>query len=165
MGRGGAIEKLFIRLLNRSLLVGCVLLLAGALIVALLAGVSFLAGSNPAVDQSDIVVTYVALSPVLPNATSTAAEGNSTDRISPEDMKLMQIATPGCQALGKFASTITDKRLDFRGSGLTVCENAQLQAAKSFGDKAVNYLTDFSGYARQVASDPPRRNELRKSHR
>jgi len=44
--------------------------------------------------------------------------------------------------------------LDFRGGGLTMCERAQLDAAKSFGDKAINYLAVFSGYAEQLARDP-----------
>jgi len=154
MGGGGTIEKLFIRILNRSLLVGCVLLLASALLIAFLAAIHFFASSNPIVDHSDIVVTYVPLPPVVPNATDAAAGGNSTDRISTEDMELMQIATPGCEALSKFAYIITDKRLDFHGNGLTVCESAQLQMAKGFGDKAVNYLDDFSSYAEQLASDP-----------
>lgn len=154
MGERGAIEKLFIRILNRSLLVGCVLLLAGALLVGLLAGINFLASINPTVDRSDILIAYIPLPPVLPSAESSATDGNSTGRTSPEDLKLMRMATPGCQALGKFASIITNQRLDFRGSGLTVCERAQLQTAKSFGDKAVDYLSVFSGYMEQLARDP-----------
>jgi hypothetical protein len=154
MGEGGVVEKLFIRILNRSLLVGCILLLAGALLVGVLAGINFIASMNPAVDHNEIVITYIPLPPVLPNTTSAAEEGNSAGRISQEDVKLMRMATPGCQALGKFASIITNQRLDFRGGGLTVCERAQLQMAKSFGDKAMNYLSVFSAYMDQLARDP-----------
>ncbi len=147
-------EKLFIRILNRSLLIGCLLLLAGALFTAMLAGINFLASSNPTFDHGDIVVSYTPLPPVLPSAGGSSAEGNANNRLSPEDIKLMQVATPGCEALGKFAATLTDKRLDFRGSGLTVCESAQLETAKTFSDKALNYLTDFSSYTQQLANDP-----------
>jgi hypothetical protein len=147
-------EKLFIRILNRSLLVGCLVLLAATLCTALLAGINFLASSNPTIDHGDIVVSYTLLPPVLPNAGGNSAGGNANSRISPENMKLMQVATPGCEALGKFAATITDKRLDFRGSGLTVCESAQLETAKTFGDKALNYLMGFSSYTQQLANDP-----------
>jgi len=44
------------RILNRTLLVGCVLLLTGAVLMTMLAGFNFLAGSNPAADQSAIEV-------------------------------------------------------------------------------------------------------------
>lgn len=147
-------EKLFIRILNRSLLAGCILLLGSAVLVALLAVFNFLESRNPNIDNSELVVTYVPLPPVLPSAPTSNAEDNLTGRFSQEDVKLMRIATPGCLALGKFASTITDKRLDFHGGGLTICERAQLETAKSFGDKAVNYLTQFSNYTQQLSNDP-----------
>jgi hypothetical protein len=147
-------EKLLIRILNRALLVGCVVLLAGAVLMAVIAGINFLAAGHPAADHSDIAIAYVPLPPLPPPSTATAPNENSTDRLSPEDIQLMRTATPGCQALGRFASTISSNRLEFHGSGLTTCERAQLKTAKEFGDRAVNYLTASLSYFAALANDP-----------
>ena len=146
-------EKLFIAILNRSLLSGCMLLLAAAAIAALLAGVNYLNAKNPAVDNGYINVAYV---PLTPLTASEAAPGTPEDlsRPSPEDIRLREQATPSCQALGRVAAAISNKRLDLHGDGLIACEKVQAATAKGFGDKAGNYLTEAAGYFGQLANDP-----------
>ena len=92
-------EKLFIRILNRTLLVGCVLLLTGAVLIAITAGANYIEGSNPPVDHSDIIVAYTLLPP-LP-ASPDASVDSSAGQVSSDDLKLMNQATAGCGAIGR----------------------------------------------------------------
>ena len=144
-------EKLFIQILNRTLLVGCVVLLAGAILVAIGAGVTFLKGLNPRADHSDVMVAYAPLPP-LPPATADPAESSSS-QLSPEDLSLMNLATRGCEAIGHMAKAISVNKLDLHGAGLTTCEKDQVNAAKEFGDKAQNYLSVFSSYFDSMVND------------
>lgn len=147
-------EKLFISILNRTLLLGCVLLLASAVTIAIVAGVNFLNGRNPDIDKGYVNVAYVPLTPLTPGEAAPGTAEDLTDRPSQEDIKLRAQATPGCQALGRVATTITNKRLDIRGSGLTACEKTLAETAKEFDAKAANYLSEAAGYFNQLANDP-----------
>ncbi len=145
-------EKLFIRILNRTLLVGCVLLLAGAILMAITAGTDYIEGSNPSVDHSDIVVAYVPLPP-LPTSPAAPAD-SSTGQVPPADLALMNQATAGCEAIGRIAKTISLNKLEFHGAGLTTCEKDQVNTAKEFGARAQNYLSVSSSYFATMANDP-----------
>lgn len=149
----GILEKLFIRILNRTLLVACVVLLIGTIITAVWAGITFFDANNPAIDRGYLAVAYVPLPPLEPTAAKTSSAQDSSAQLSPEDIKLMSQATPGCQALGHFASAITNGRLQIIGSSLTTCEKAQLTAAKAFDDRAANYLSEFATYFSQLSKD------------
>jgi hypothetical protein len=149
---GQTMEKLFIKILNRTLLVGCVLLLASAVLMAITAAANYLEGSTPPVDHSDVMVTYSLLPPLPPAA--AAAANSSTGQVAPEDLQLMEQATRGCQAIGRIAKTISANKLDLQGAGLTTCERDQLNQAKEFGDRPGNYLTVFSSYFDSMANDP-----------
>jgi hypothetical protein len=145
-------EKLFIRILNRTLLVGCVLLLTGAVLMAITAGTNYIEGSDPPADHSDIIVTYTLLPPLPTAATATA--DSSTDQVPPEDLALMNQATAGCEAIGHIAKAISANKLEFHGAGLTTCEKDQVGTAKKFGARAQNYLSASSSYFSAMTSDP-----------
>jgi hypothetical protein len=144
-------EKLFIKILNRTLLVGCVLLLAGAILMAITAGSNYLEGVTPAADHSDVSVSYVPLPPV-PQAASAPAD-TAAGQVSPADLNLMKQATPGCEAIGRIALAVSASKLDLHGAGLTTCEKAQMNAAKEFGGRAPNYMSSFTGYFDSMAND------------
>lgn len=154
MGAGGTMEKLFISILNRALLLGCVLLLACAIIVALLAGIAFLNSKNPTIDKGFVSVAYVPLTPLTPTEAAPGTSEDLADRPTQEDLKLRGLATPSCQALGHISATISNKRLDMHGAGLTACEKAQAAIAKQFGAHAENYLNESATYFTQLGSDP-----------
>ena len=147
-------EKLFISILNRTLLLGCLLLLAIAVIVAIIAGVNFLNAKNPATDKGFVAVAYVPLTPLTPSEAVPGTTEDLANRPSPDDIKLREQATQSCQALGHIAATISNRRLDIHGEGLTSCEKAQAETAKEFGAKAGNYLIEAAGYFNQLANDP-----------
>ena len=154
MGAGGTMEKLFISILNRALLLGCVLLLACAVIVGLLAGITFLISKNPTIDKGFVTVAYVPLTPLTPNEAAPGTSEDLTDRPTQEDLKLRGLATSSCESLGHISATISNKRLDMHGAGLTACEKAQAVLAKQFGTKAENYLNESATYFTQLANDP-----------
>jgi len=147
-------EKLFISILNRTLLFGCVLLLACAVIVAILAGSTFLNSQSPGIDKGFVSVAYVPLTPLTPNEAAPGTSEVLADRPTQEDLKLRELATPSCQALGHISATISNRRLDMHGAGLTACEKAQAIIATQFGGRAENYLTESATYLTQLASDP-----------
>lgn len=147
-------ERRFLKILDRSLLGACALLLAGALIIAAIGGVNFIAAMYPGLDQSYISVPYTPFQAVTSPGSAPAASEDAADHLSAVDLKLMDLATPGCQAIGRFASAISNGKLFIHGAGLTVCERAQLSAAKKFGNRAVNYLNEFSSYFTQLSTDP-----------
>src|SRR5579863_885998 len=145
-------EKLFIQILNRALLVGCLMLLATAVLMAITAGANFIEGGTPRPDHSDVLVTHAVLPPLPPEA--SPSPNTSSDQMSPADLKLMALATRGCQAIGRIARTVSVNKLDLLGAGLTTCEKDQVDQAKGFGDRAENYLAVFSNYFDSMANDP-----------
>ena len=147
-------EKLFIAILNRSLLSGCLLLLGVTVIVALLAIVNFVGAKNPGIDHGYVNVAYVPLTPLSATEAAPGTGEDLSNRPSPDDIRLREQATPGCQALGRVAAAISNKRLDMRGEGLIACEKSQATTAKEFGDKAGNYLSELAGYFGQLTNDP-----------
>lgn len=151
---GENLEAKFNKILDRTLLATCALLLTGAVIIAASAGVKFVVASNPSVDRGYISVPYEPLLTLVSQGPVSASSEELTDNLSANDLKLMSVATPGCQAIGRFASAISGGRLYIFGTGLSVCEKAQLKRAKKFGERAANYLTEFSSYFSQLSSDP-----------
>jgi hypothetical protein len=147
-------EKLFISILNRTLLFGCLLLIAIAGIVAISAGLNFLGAGKPAMDRSDVNVAYVPLTPLTPGEAAPGTTANLANRPTLEDLKLREQATRSCQALGRIAETISNKRLDYHGDGLSNCEKAEAVSAKQFGQKAANYLIEAGNYFGDLANDP-----------
>lgn len=153
-GAGDMMEKLFISILNRTLLLGCVFLLACAVVIALLAGITFLNSKNPAIDKGYVSVAYMPLTPLTPNEAAPGTSEDLTDRPTQEDLKLRALATPSCQSLGHISAAISNKRLDMHAAGLTACEKAQAIVATQFGAKAENYLNESATYFTQLAGDP-----------
>ena len=147
-------EKLFISILNRTLLLGCVLLLAGAVIFGLVAAVNFLNSKNPEIDKGYVSVAYVPLTPLTPNEAAPGTREALSDHPTPEELRLRAEATQSCQALGRISATISNKRLDIKGAGLTACEKTRAAAAEEFGAKADNYLSASASYFNELAGDP-----------
>ena len=147
-------EKLFISILNRTLLLGCLILLAVAVIVAIGAGINFLNAGNPSINKGDVNIAYVPLAPLTPGEAAPGTAEDMSNRPTQEDIKLREQATPSCQALGRIAATISSKRLDYHGEGLTNCEKAEVEVAKGFGEKATNFLIEAGSYFNDLANDP-----------
>jgi hypothetical protein len=151
---GDSMEKLFISILNRTLLLGCLLLIAIAVILAIISGIDFLNAGKPAIDKGYVNVAYLPLTPLTPGEAAPGITENLSSQPTQEDIKLREQATPSCQALGRIAATISNKRLDYHGEGLTNCEKAQVETAKEFGSKAANYLIEAGNYFGDLANDP-----------
>jgi hypothetical protein len=149
-----ALERRFFQILDRALLGACALLLVGTLTLVGIATVKLVLANFPGLDHSYVSVPYTPLKPISPQKPAVATNQQPPDTLTATDLQLLDLAAPGCQAIGRFASTISNGKLFIHGAGLTVCEKAQLETAKKFGDRATNFLSEFSSYFTQLSNDP-----------
>jgi hypothetical protein len=147
-------EKTFIRILNKTLLIGCLILLSGAILLAALSAYNFSMSFPDNSPQKAITVPITTITQARGAVQQAALNNNASNPGAPQiDPQLLTTAHQLCAARSRFVIAVTNGGLSIKD--LSACaQGAAQDATTAFGNRASNVLAEETRHFQVLADDP-----------